>query len=175
LCQTIASVVFIGEWPDLHFSGHCLSPISSCDAANSLLNNPISAGNAMSGRPTGGLMGNPGIDDGWAFSLHRVVLEPTRRGRQHNSGGAGFGQMPGAVKSGKPRVQSQKAGWQNRTAFQHRRCLGVRSFSFPRSRDFQPAATASRHGGMAIYCQEEAESMALSPAPALKRRTTRRS
>ena len=44
-------------------------------------------------------------------------------------------------------MQSQKSGWQIRTGFPHRRCPGVRNFSFVR-----------RHcGNLAINCQEEAK------------------
>ena len=49
-------------------------------------------------------------------------------------------------------MQSQKAGWQNRTVFQHRRCLGVRSFS-----------SVFRYcGNLAIHCQEETKAMAFA-------------
>jgi hypothetical protein len=61
-------------------------------------------------------------------------------------------------------VQSQKVAWQNRTAFPHRRCPGVRNFSSVR-RD---------RGNLAIHCQEETKTgghLAID-APAQKRRTT---
>ena len=46
-------------------------------------------------------------------------------------------------------MQSQKSGWQIRTGFPHRRCPGVRNFSFVR-----------RHcGNLAIHCQEEAKTV----------------